>query len=478
MKRRARQTLSHRAEQRPEKIWRHEDGPQPEPEDIYMTPTRRDRRRARSPPSGFLRRIVQRLDGEPIAAIAGRELAPVPRPPPGPTTLPVESAAPDREDLPRRPRQSRVPRWYSWKLFVTNYSATSFAAHPTPINLNPIVGGDDQDQRIGRLICMKRLEFRMHVRNHVTQQTTRGPYVIAGNGEVNPLDPTGPYTQTNGWTVPDSSPYVSTLYPPSGAQPGYNVTRGCGGRDVPSVFAETNFSQSQETFSYIGTGEVLAAATPTIATIAPGDITPLVAPGTAAVPYPGNAITPLAPIFFTQTIPQTPRNTVALGNDFQTYGARGYTVPPFKGAAPTNVPVATLNGGSSSGWRMQPFRVLIVYVNQSESSFVAPGIEFFLDATQPGNYFAGRYNYDHLRGSFEVIADHTINPGDVCEYTLVEEGIKMDHEVVFISTVTADASTGQLLAFLLCPGDAEQQPNPGQNPELAYGQMSVFYSDA
>ena len=93
-------------------------------------------------------------EGEPVRDAPMKELPVLP-------VIPEE--VPDAEGFARRPRVGRTPRWYSWKLFVTNYSATTFAAHPTGINLNPIIGGEDQDQRVGRVICMKRLEFRSHI---------------------------------------------------------------------------------------------------------------------------------------------------------------------------------------------------------------------------------------------------------------------------------------------------------------------------
>lgn len=495
MKRRGK-GLPFRSGERAGKLWRLEDGESEA--DLWIPPNPRRERRARSPPTGFLRRIarrtdeplegvvntlpVERVEGAPLARVTGTELAPYAglAQAPAPKELPVvEEARADKEDLPRRPRHTRVPRWYSWKIFVSNYVSTYFNPHPpSGINLNPIVKGEGQDNRIGNLVVMKRLEFRFHVRCNVTQQTTQAPYNIAGNGEVNPLDPDGPYIQTNGWKVPDSGPAVSTLYPPDpgAGTVGFCVTRGGGGRNVSTINAEGAAPLANEVGVYLEQGALTLPATPGIGTIPAGQITPAVV--STPQGYAGNVATPTANINFTQTIPETPRAAAYWANDWQTYGPRGYTVPPIKGAAVTEVPPAHFNSSSSSGYRMQPFRVLIVYLNNSPSPIEAPSIDFFLTPTQPGNYFCGRYNYDNLRGSFEVIADHTINPGDVCEYTLVEEGIKMDHEVVFLSGATAHATTGQLLAFLLCPGDAEQLPNPGQPPELAYGQISVFYSDA
>lgn len=351
----------------------------------------------------------------------------------------------DREDLPAWVKdQVKPPRWWGWKFITTTFSTTGIGPNGAGQYANLVVQGTDENQRIGKAVIFVRMEYRFRFSNAVSTWTTRAQYTIDGVGTGSSTSVKG--TVNPGWTVPDAGPGASTLYP------NFCIVRGAGGYSA-TANAITESDPTVDINATVGctTGQLQAAATPNVGTLAIGDNAPVIA--AAGAGYPGSAATPPAPVAFTQTIPNIPPANIRFAQDYQQYGPKGYTVAALVGSqnvtVPANIDVRGYNAGS-----MSAVRILVVW-SRGDFTTASPPVAS-LNYVQPitgtgGTLYsvAAPYNMDELRGTFEVLSDTTWTPqGQDNECVLVEEGVRLYHPSLYPDPASGLASYGQILVFL------------------------------
>jgi len=383
----------------------------------------------------------------------------------------------DREDLPSWIKDKvKVPKWWSWKFVTTEFVGHLTANAPSGQYISLILQGTDQNQRIGKAVMFRRLEFRLRFRNRNSSYQLQPGYNIDGVGAGSTTAVKG---QINaGWIVPDSGPGTSALYGATATAPnGFAIVRGTGGYNaIITPIAESD--PAVDALATVGypANSFQAPATPAIANIPVGSFWPLAqVAGTPAVPNGGpNAVAPPAPIGFMQTIPANPPADLRIAQDYQTYGPKGFTVPASVGSMTTFVPPANVLKSTPSG-AMSAVRVLIVW-SRGDFTVASPPLALanYLDLIDPGfpQAIVSPYNMDELRGTFEVLADQTWTPqGEENETTIVEEGIRLWHPALYPDAGSGLASYGQILVFLIAPEE------PTAVVEVDAGYFRLWYED-
>lgn len=375
----------------------------------------------------------------------------------------------------------KAPKWWNWKRKIQAINEGVFERNPSGYwSLTDIWEGPDEDQRVGRRIRVKRIQLNFSLEPAQASYTMHDGYTAWGVGAGSTTSVNG--TINLGHLVPDSGPTTSSLYPAPqpGAPNGFCITRGAGG-----IFA--TLQTEANALGYGGAAQgfpagTLQTATPgtTQSTWPIGSIRNLAqVAGTAVVPNGGPiGICPAAPIVATNpphlSIP--PAN-VTSGSSWQTYGPKGYTVPPSIGSRDYVVPPTFLN---PTGGILAPFRVLIVY--NHEAAALSPDISDYLEPLFAGtevNYQSAPYRWDRIRGSFEVLYDARVSPEYCPNYNLVEEGVRCNHVVTYGSPSGSSETYGAIMMFLIC---MEPTNSPYADPSFMYnvlqhGIVEVFYED-
>lgn len=383
----------------------------------------------------------------------------------------------DREDLPAWIKDTvKPPKWWGWKFITTTFTTENFGRGDPGYVLNFIQQGTDQNQRVGKAVIFKRLEYRLHFTNADEVYTMRANYTLDGVGTGSTTTVKG--TINGGWIVPDSGPTTSVLYGATATAPnGFAIVRGAMGKNctAPQVETNTPATAAHQTIA----GEWLAAATPNIGTFNPGDIHPAqVAGASPGVSYPATAATPPIAVALQQTIPSTPRIDVVNARMWQQYGPKGFTVPASVGSKEVTVPAVT-NKRGLDGCEMLGFRVLIVWTRADCTTTLQDAVTHYLEGHvgKGGHtyYVAGAFNMDEYRGTFEVLSDTTWTPNaNEYETTLVEEGVRLDHPALYPDPATGLASYGQIFIFLL----SNASNASGTGVYLQDGYARLWYEDA
>lgn len=361
-------------------------------------------------------------------------------------------------------------------------------------------GTDDVGKRTGRKILLRSVEFKLHIRAYRDYYDARVKYTVPNIG--NPRDeavyppPEGGYppgwdyiTQgaiNAGYVVPDSGPQISGIYPANPAAPdkrqqaGYCVVRAVGGtlaQNANNVYPALNASEApldgsdqraQVTYpgnfgskplnggGFMPTGGTPPSTLPNV--LVPANIT--VALGEGGGQVPGWTYTP-------PSMAGTDAATVE--QSWQTYGPRGYTVPPSLGSVKYDVPEMRISRGPVAQ-ELDTCRILIVYdgAPEKESPLVVkrPSITEVLDVVQgpsvPAlpefdiaaapfvNTSTAMLNMTN-RERFEIVYDGTFSAANQWSACVIEHGVTLDRHTIYDGAGPQAIATGALWIYLLSP---------------------------
>ena len=82
-----------------------------------------------------------------------------------------------------------------------------------------------------------------------------------------------------------------------------------------------------------------------------------------------------------------------------------------------------------------------------------------------------------IRGNFEVLYDARVSPEYAPSYNLVEEGVRLNHVVIYTGAGGSSVIYGSIVMFLICSAPSgSTQPTTPYNV-LSNGVVELFYDD-